>query len=108
LAAPHTPPRFRSLPKFPSVKVDLAVALPETTAAGTVIAALSTAGKGLVERCELFDVYRGASLGAGKKSLAFHVLLQASDRTLSDQDCAKYLQRAERALTELGGELRKA
>ncbi|NOT31088.1 MAG: phenylalanine--tRNA ligase subunit beta, partial [Planctomycetes bacterium] len=101
------PARFRPLARFPGVKVDVAVAVPETHAAGALVAALRNAGKGLVESCELFDLYRGPSLGPGKKSLAFHVLLQATDRTLDEQDQAKYLGRVERALAELGGELRK-
>jgi len=107
LAIPAVPTRARPLPRFPAVKVDVAVALPEERSAGELEAALRGAGKGLVQDCELFDLFRGPSLGAGRKSLAYHVLLQASDRTLSDQDCAKYLGRVERAVAELGGELRK-
>ena len=107
LALQSTAPRFRSLPRFPGVKVDVAAALPEERTAGEVIAALRAAGKGLVESCELFDLYRGPNLGPGKKSLAFHVLLQAADRTLEEADQTKYLARVERALGELGGALRK-
>jgi phenylalanyl-tRNA synthetase beta chain len=107
LAQPDERASYRPLPRFPGVKVDVAAAVPESCAAGTLQRALREAGKGLVESCELFDLYRGASLGDGRKSLAYHVLLQAEDRTLTDQDCAKYLARVERALAELGGELRK-
>ncbi|MEQ1894712.1 MAG: phenylalanine--tRNA ligase subunit beta, partial [Planctomycetota bacterium] len=107
LELPAAETKFRALPRFPGVKVDVAVAAPETLGAGTLAAALANAGKGLVERCELFDLFRGGNLGPGRKSLAFHVFLQAADRTLSDQDCAKYLARVERAVAELGGELRK-
>jgi phenylalanyl-tRNA synthetase beta chain len=53
-------------------------------------------------------VYAGGSLGSGKRSLAFHVVLQAADRTLTDEDLQKYLARVERAVAELGGELRRA
>ena len=107
LELPKRPPRFRPLARFPGVKVDIAVAVPEAVSAGALVAALEGAGKGLVESCELFDLYRGPNLAPGKKSLAFHVLLQAADRTLDDQDCAKYLVRVERAIAELGGVLRK-
>jgi phenylalanyl-tRNA synthetase beta chain len=107
LALPSRPPRFRALPRFPGVKVDVALAVPEGCPAGSVSAAIQGAGKGLVESLELFDLYRGPSLGPGKKSLAYHVLLQAPDRTLTDQDCARFLSRLERAVAELGGELRK-
>jgi len=107
LAAPAVPPRFRPLSRFPGVKVDVAVAVPSERTAGEVVAALRAVGKGLVESCELFDLYRGPNLGPGRKSLAFHVRLQAADRTLDEQDEAKYLARVERAVAELGGELRK-
>ena len=107
LELPAREARFRALPRFPGVKVDVAVAVPESVTADAIRAALEGAGKGLVRQCELFDLYRGPNLAAGRKSLAYHVDLQAEDRTLSDQDCAKYLGRVERAVLELGGELRK-
>ena len=63
---------------------------------------------GLVAGLELFDLYRGASLGAGRKSLAFHATLLAEGRTLGEEDVRKFLERAERGIAELGGELRRA
>ena len=107
LLVPEEVASFRPLPKFPGVKVDVAFALDEATPAGEIQAAITKAGKGLVADVELFDVYRGENLGAGKKSLAYHVLLQAKDRTLSDGDGAKFLGRLERLVGQLGGELRK-
>jgi phenylalanyl-tRNA synthetase beta chain len=109
LELPAVSPRFRPLPRFPGVKVDVALAVPEAVSAGTVAAKLVEAGKGLVapRDVELFDVFRGASVGGGRKSLAYHVLLQASDRTLGEAEQTKFLGRVERALAELGGELRK-
>jgi phenylalanyl-tRNA synthetase beta chain len=107
LEAAPTARRFRALPRYPAVKVDVAALVSEETSAGTIEAALEKAGKGLVERCELFDLYRGENLGAGKKSLAYHVVLRAADRTLDEKDGAKFLGRVERALGELGGELRR-
>jgi phenylalanyl-tRNA synthetase beta subunit len=109
LELPAQTPRFRALPRFPGVKVDVALAVPEEVAAATVAAKLVEAGKGLVAArdVELFDLFRGPSLGAGRKSLAYHVLLQAADRTLGEAEQTKFLARVERALGELGGELRK-
>ena len=43
----------------------------------------------------------------GLRSLAYHVVLEASDRTLSEADCRKFLDRVERATAELGGQLRR-
>ena len=56
---------------------------------------------------ELFDVYSGPNLAAGKRSLAFHVLLRSDARTLTDQDVAKFLERVEREVQAIGGELRR-
>lgn len=100
--------RYRPIPKYPAVKVDIAAAVPDAVEHAALAAALEKAGKGLVAGLELFDLYRGASLGAGRKSLAFHATLLAEGRTLGEEDVRKFLERAERGIAELGGELRRA
>jgi phenylalanyl-tRNA synthetase beta chain len=107
LAAPQRKARYSALPQFPATRVDVALALPADKAAGEVRAALERAGKGLVASLDLFDVFSGGQLGPGKKSLAWHVELQASDRTLGEADVKKFLERVERAAQELGGQLRR-
>ena len=99
--------RYRPLARFPATKVDVAVAVPEERSAREVLAALWQAGAELVVGGEVFDIYRGPSVGPGRKSLAVHVFLQAEQRTLTDKDVAKYLKQVERGVMELGGELRK-
>jgi len=74
---------------------------------GDLVAAIEKSGKGLVHDVELFDVYTGDKLGAGKKSLAYHVHLQSDQKTLSEAEVQKFLERLERELTQLGAELRK-
>ncbi len=108
LAAERSGSAYRPLPRFPGIKVDVAIAVPETTRAGDLIALVEAAGKGQVADVELFDLYRGKSIGEGRKSLAFHVLLQSDARTLTDQDEQKFLQRFEKLVADAGGELRKA
>ena len=107
LALPRSASGYRALPRFPGVKVDVALSVPEEVPAGALVEAIRKAGKGLVDEVELFDLYRGEKLGAGRKSLAYHVLLQAPDKTLSDKEAAKFLGRLERLMGELSGELRK-
>ena len=107
LAAPRRAASYKPLPRFPSTKVDVAVALASDTPAAEVEAAIRRAGKADVARVELFDLYRGPNLGQGKKSLAYHVVLQSESRTLSDGDAQKFLGRLERQLEKLGAELRK-
>jgi phenylalanyl-tRNA synthetase beta chain len=106
LAEPLHGSCYRPIPRFPGVKLDVALAVPEELPAGDVRAAIERAGKGLVAQTELFDLYTGPGLGAGRKSLAWHVVLQAADRTLGDEDEQRFLKRLERGAAELGGELR--
>ncbi len=107
LAAPQTGGRYRTIPRYPGIKVDVAVSLDEATPAGDVEAAIAEAGKGMVADIELFDLYRGENIGAGRKSLAYHVLLQSASKTLSDKDEQKFLRRFEQTVSKIGGELRK-
>jgi phenylalanyl-tRNA synthetase beta chain len=94
-------------PRFPGIKVDIAVSIPESMRAAEIIRVIEAAGKKQVVDIELFDLYRGESIGAGRKSLAFHVLLQAEGKTLTDKDEQKFLKRFEQLVGEAGGELRK-
>lgn len=107
LAASREGTRYVPLPRFPSVKVDVAVALPEAVACADVDRVIRQAGKKLVRGVELFDLYRGENLTEHDKSMAFHVELGAADRTLADKDTAKFLKRLDGAIQNLGGELRK-
>jgi phenylalanyl-tRNA synthetase beta chain len=107
VAAPKQALVHRPLPRFPGVKVDVALALDEATAASDVERALVQSGKGLVKDLELFDLYMGPNVGEGKKSLAWHVLLQSDQKTLGEKDMNKFLKRVEGAAGRLGGELRR-
>lgn len=98
---------YRALPKFPGIKVDVAVSVAEGTTAAELQDVIEKAGKKQVAGIELFDLYRGDSIGAGRKSLAFHVRLQSETKTLTDKDEQKFLQRFEKLVSEIGGELRK-
>jgi phenylalanyl-tRNA synthetase beta chain len=97
---------FVPLPRFPGIKIDVAVAVDESTPAADLLALIDKAGKKQVAAIELFDLYRGQSVGPGRKSLAFHVLLQSDKKTLTDKDEQKFLKRFERLVAEAGGELR--
>ena len=68
---------------------------------------IEKAGKGLVADLELFDLYRGANLEPGQKSLAWHLCLRAADRTLGEGDVARFLGRLERAAEAAGCSLRR-
>ena len=105
----HVPPRFETtgVPGFPPVLEDLAFVVEESRSAGDVADLIRQSGGALVSSVRLFDVFRGGQVGAGKKSLAFSITYQASDRTLTDGEVAavrqKIIKRLER---ELGASLR--
>jgi len=108
LAARKHESRYCAIPRFPGIKVDVAVALDEAVPARAVEDAIAAAGKGMVASTELFDLYRGDNIGAGRKSLAYHVLLQSGSKTLTDKDEQRFLKRFEAEVEKIGGELRKA
>lgn len=98
---------YRPIPRFPGNKLDVALAMPKSVPCGDLVTAIEQSGKGLVADVELFDVFEGEALGADRRSLAFHVLLQSDAKTLTDGDGQKFLGRLERAAERLGGELRR-
>ena len=60
----------------------------------------------ILETLTLFDVYRGAQVAEGKKSVAFSLTMRAADRTLTDEEADAAIKRALKALSKLGAELR--
>ncbi len=84
----HVPDRFEiePIPAFPPVLEDLALVVADETPAAEVAAAVRQAGGELVVDVQLFDVFLGEQIGPGKKSLAYSVVYQAQDRTLTDDE----------------------
>jgi phenylalanyl-tRNA synthetase beta chain len=100
-------PSYRDLTSFPALRQDLAVAVPDDVPAAAVIAVARRTGGDLLADARVFDVYRGAQVGEGRKSLALALAFRAGDRTLTDEDVAPLRERMVLALRdELGGELR--
>jgi phenylalanyl-tRNA synthetase beta chain len=87
------PKSFRQLPKFPSVNRDIAIVVPEAVAAGTMLSAIDNGAEELVESVEIFDIYRGDSVGAGNKSVAFTLTYRSAQQTLDDNTVNKVHQR---------------
>jgi phenylalanyl-tRNA synthetase beta chain len=96
------------VPEFPPVLEDLALVVDESLPAERVAELIRRTGGKVVRDVRLFDVYRGEKVGAGKKSLAYSLTYQASDRTLSDKDVAGLRAHILRRLEqELGAKLRQ-
>jgi phenylalanyl-tRNA synthetase beta chain len=80
------PPRFQGLSRMPVVRRDYAFTVAETTPAGAILEALKGRVPGFVRAVEVFDQYRGKGVEAGKKSLALRIVMQDTDRTLTDSE----------------------
>jgi len=107
LAASPSSFTLSAVPSFPPVLEDLAIVVEENLPAERVAQVIRTAGRPLVTEVRLFDVYRGDPIAKGKKSLAYSVVYQAPDRTLTDEEVADVRRAIVRQLkAEVGGELR--
>ncbi|MFZ0889978.1 MAG: hypothetical protein WA005_16145, partial [Candidatus Binataceae bacterium] len=95
-------------PRFPAVRRDLALVLDREFPAGGVVATVKQIGPPILERVELFDVYVGEPIAAGKKSLALALSYRAKDRTLTDEEVNRaHAELVGLALARLGAQLRQ-
>ena len=98
---------YTPLPKFPAVTRDLSFVCDESVTVAQAEQTIAGAAGKLLRSVKLFDIYRGANLGEGKKSLAFSLELRADDRTLTDADTEPVISKVLTALaSECGAVLR--
>jgi phenylalanyl-tRNA synthetase beta subunit len=86
LAARSPESLYQPLPRYPSVARDIAVVCDAAIPVAVLEDCISRGASGLVKNVELFDIYTGAPIPEGKKSVAFSLLLRADDRTLTDKE----------------------
>jgi phenylalanyl-tRNA synthetase beta chain len=99
---PYTP-----VPRFPAALRDIAGVVAESVPAARVAGEIRAAGGGLLRDVRLFDVYRGESVPAGHKSLAYALTYQPEDRTLTDKEVDTAHKRIEGRLRHvLGAQIR--
>jgi len=99
------PARFetRTVSDFPPVLEDLAVVVDESLPAAQIETLICETGGKVVTGVRLFDVYRSDAIGAGKKSLAYRITYQSTEKTLTDKDVAGFRQRILRRLEQVVG-----
>jgi len=78
--------QYREVPRFPPVRRDLAVTVDEATPVQAILDGLLRAKPVIVQELRVFDVYRGKGIENGRKGLAFRVLLQDTQKTLTDAE----------------------
>ncbi len=99
-------PRMNAINKFLPVRRDLAVLVDEIISADSLLHAMRGASAPYVSEIEIFDVYRGKGLEQGKKSLAFRVLLQDTQKTLTDSEVETSVALLVQILQKQGAQLR--
>ncbi|MBR6502896.1 MAG: phenylalanine--tRNA ligase subunit beta [Clostridia bacterium] len=98
---------YKPLPKYPAVERDFAMLVDADIPVGELEKAIQSGGGRLLEKIELFDVYQGAQIPAGKKSVAYSVWLRSAEGTLTDAQIEDTSAKIIAKLEKLGAELRK-
>ena len=93
-------PSYEDVITYPPVRQDLAFAVADDVPAGELVAAAREAAGPELREMRAFDVYHGDQVGEGRKSIAFAVVFQSPERTLSDEDAARLRERIVGALAE--------
>jgi phenylalanyl-tRNA synthetase beta chain len=99
-AALKPAPAFVEITKFPAVSRDIALLLPKETSHKAVVDAIQSAGVKRLTDIKLFDVYAGANIEAGKKSMAYSLTFQNPEANLTDEEVVKFMEKITKALTE--------
>ena len=94
---------MQNFSRFPMVSRDLALVVKEEITAGTILEAVKELNMSCLIQSGIFDVYAGAQVGEGLKSVALKFVFQAPDRTLTDAEIADYMQEIMNKLQEKTG-----
>ncbi len=98
---------YRPVSKFQPVRRDLAFVLPENVPHDVLLGALRSVNNSLVQEIAAFDVYRGAGLPEGMKSIAVKVLLQDAEATLTDEAVEPLIEKLVKSAESAGAQLRR-
>ena len=97
---------FIPLPKYPAVSRDLAVICDEDIPVLTLEKEIAKAAGKLLEEVKLFDVYQGKQIEAGKKSVAFNIVMRSAEATLTEEQINSVMKKSIEALASIGATLR--
>jgi phenylalanyl-tRNA synthetase beta chain len=100
--------KFAEISRYPEVRRDLALLLDKGVKFSEITALANRNGKGILRSVNLFDVYEGEKIEAGKKSYAISFTMQDDQKTLTDNDIEKLMKRLTEVFEkELGAVIRK-
>ena len=98
--------KYQGIAKFPAVTRDISMVVPKSILAGQIEEMIIKRGGQNLEGCELFDIYEGAQIKAGFKSMAYSITFRAKDRTLGEGDITAAMKKIWNGLESMGIEIR--
>lgn len=99
--------KYQGIARFPAVTRDLSMVVPKTILAGQIEAMIRQRGGRNLESCSLFDIYEGAQIKEGFKSMAYSLVFRAKDKTLEEAEVTAAMKKILNGLESMGIELRQ-
>ena len=99
--------KYTGIAKFPAVTRDISMVMPKEILVGQVEEVIEKKGGAYLESYALFDLYEGAQIKEGYKSVAYSIVFRAKDKTLEEAEISQAMEKILAGLEELGIELRK-
>ena len=99
--------KYTGIAKYPAVTRDISMVMPKEILVGQVEEVIEKKGGANLESFKLFDLYEGAQIKQGYKSVAYSIVFRAKDKTLEDAEVSKAMEKIVNGLEAMGIELRK-
>ncbi len=98
--------KYTGIAKYPAVTRDISMVVPKHILVGQIEDVIAQRGGKILESYKLFDIYEGAQILAGHKSVAYSIVFRAKDRTLTDEEVGAAMKKILNGLEGLGIQLR--
>ncbi len=99
--------KYEGIAKFPAVTRDISMVVPKSVLVGQIEEMIAVRGGHILESYQLFDVYEGAQIQEGYKSVAYSIVFRAKDKTLEEAEITAVMKKILNGLQSLGAELRQ-
>ena len=99
--------KYEGIAKYPAVSRDISMVVPKEILVGQIEEVIEKKGGAYLESYKLFDLYEGAQIKPGFKSVAYSITFRAKDRTLEEADVSAAMKKILKALEDMGIELRQ-